>query len=116
MSMPKIKCKKIDGVCAATSILQSIALQEAGLAHIINAEGEKLQKAIAMCDTDMCDLLEINESVESMIEKVTALEIVLKSKVDAVVPIINEKKTNCKPQYKQQSKQQHNHKCNPNCK
>ncbi len=114
MGMPKIKCKEIDEVCAATNILQSIALQEAGLAHIINAEGEKLQKAIAMCDTDMCDLLDVNESVESMIEKVTALEIVLKSKVDAVVPIIN--RVPCKPVKQPCKSQKPSNKCQQPCK
>lgn len=90
MSMPKIKCKPIDTCCAASSILQSVALQEAGLSHIINAEGEKLQKAIALCDSDIHDLLKINASVESMLDKVTSLEIVLKSKIDSVKPLLED--------------------------
>ncbi|WRK51942.1 hypothetical protein SD457_15615 [Coprobacillaceae bacterium CR2/5/TPMF4] len=44
MGMPIIECTPVDEGCALTAILQSIALQEAGLAHILNAEGEKLQK------------------------------------------------------------------------
>lgn len=91
MGMPKIKCRNIDKRCSASSILQSIALQEAGLAHIINAEGEKLQRAVSMCDVDVDNLLEVNASVESMIDKITSLEIVLKSKVDAITPLLEEK-------------------------
>ena len=45
MGMPVITCCDIDKCCATSSLLQSIALEEAALAHILNAEGEKLQKA-----------------------------------------------------------------------
>lgn len=33
---------------AITDLLESIALEETAMSHILNAEGEKLQKAIAM--------------------------------------------------------------------
>ena len=42
MSEPKIPKKSQDE--ALTDILESIALEEAALAHLINAEAEKLQK------------------------------------------------------------------------
>ena len=42
--MPCIECKDVDKCCAASALLQSIALEEAAIAHILNAEGEKLQK------------------------------------------------------------------------
>lgn len=48
MGMPVITCCDIDKCCAASSLLQSIALEEAALAHILNAEGEKLQKALCL--------------------------------------------------------------------
>lgn len=87
MSMPKIECCDIDKCCAATSLLQSIALEEAAIAHILNAEGEKLQKAISM-DCRQKDLIDINKSVEDMIDKITALENVLKTKLELVAPIL----------------------------
>ena len=46
MSMPEIECKHMDECCAAFSLLQSIALEEAAISHILNAEGEKLQKVL----------------------------------------------------------------------
>jgi hypothetical protein len=59
-------------------------LEEAGLAHILNAEGEKLQKAVALaCSVD--DLLKINKSVVTTINSVTQLEQVLLAKLQAVV-------------------------------
>lgn len=90
MSMPKIECEHIDKCCSASAVLQSIALQEAGLAHIINAEGEKIQKVVSMCDTTIEDLIETNASVESLIEKITSLELVLKNKIDSIAPILKD--------------------------
>ena len=94
MSMPTIECSNIDKCCAATSLLQSIALEETAISHILNAEGEKLQKAIALsCDTK--ELLKVNKSVEDMVDKITSLEIVLKSKLDLIKPILDD----CKCHY-----------------
>lgn len=66
---------------AVTDLIESVALEEAGLAHILNAEGEKLQKIIGNADTSTCTLLRTNRSVKSMVDSVTLLEIVLKSKM-----------------------------------
>lgn len=89
MSMPKIECANINKCCAASSLLQSIALEETAISHILNAEGEKLQKAISI-DCEQKELLEINKSVEDMIDKITSLEIVLKAKLDLIRPILDE--------------------------
>lgn len=89
MSMPKIECCDIDKCCAASSLLQSIALEETAISHILNAEGEKLQKAVSIA-CDQKELIEINKSVESMVDKITSLEIVLKSKLDLIKPILDD--------------------------
>ena len=90
MGMPKIECGHVDKCCAAASLLQSIALAEAAISHILNAEGEKLQKAIAITECSHKDLMEVNKSVEDMVDKITALEIVLKSKLELIIPILEE--------------------------
>ena len=46
MSMPKIECEHIDKCCAASSLIQSIALEETAISHILNAEGEKISECI----------------------------------------------------------------------
>lgn len=89
MGMPKIECAHIDKCCAAASLLQSIALEETAISHILNAEGEKLQKAISL-SCSQADLIEINKSVEEMVEKITALEVVLKSKLELIIPILED--------------------------
>ena len=98
MSMPEIECTHIDKCSAATSLLQSIALEETAISHILNAEGEKLQKAVEL-SCDKKDLIEVNKSVEDMVNKITNLEIVLRSKLDFIKPILEDcKKKPPKPE------------------
>ncbi|MGL4990531.1 MAG: hypothetical protein ACRC57_05080 [Sarcina sp.] len=61
-------------------LIESIALEEAGLAHIINAEGEKIQKAIKVCD-DSCELIAVNKSVTETLEQVVQFEMILNNKL-----------------------------------
>lgn len=84
MGMPQIDCMPIKKECALTSLLQSIALQEAALAHILNAEGEKIQRIV--CDAKcLDDLLAVNDSVTNTIKAVSELEEMLKDKAIAVL-------------------------------
>lgn len=69
---------------ACTQVIESVALTETSIAHILNAEGEKLQKAIACCSC-INDLLKINESVLRTIVHSTQLEQMLFYKLDAVL-------------------------------
>lgn len=66
--------------CDNCNIIESIALQEAGLAHILNAEGEKLQKSVKIAK-DICELLCVNKSVIETIDSVTRLELALITKL-----------------------------------
>lgn len=99
MGMPIIECFDVEVCCAASSLLQSIALEEAAVAHILNAEGEKIQKFIASCNLKKDELLEVNCSVESMIEKLIVLENLLKAKLDMIIPLLE--KCQCRKPYKE---------------
>lgn len=96
MSMPVIEPTNIDKCDALSSILQSIALEETALSHILNAEGEKIQKVLCLHNLDCKDILEANKSVQDTIDKVTTLEVVLKEKLALIIPLLE----NCckKPQ------------------
>lgn len=72
-------------------IIESIALIEASLAHILNAEGEKIQKAVKK-HKNLCELLSINNSVTDTINKVTLLEQVLLNKLEIASSQCDEKK------------------------
>lgn len=83
MGMPVISSSNITRSQAITDIIQSVALEEAALSHILNAEGEKIQKMVAMADVAPEILLQTNKSVESMVGAVTRLEMILQSKLSA---------------------------------
>lgn len=75
--------------CGKYEIMHSVALEEAGLAHILNAEGEKLQKVVAE-STSVEELLKVNESVRRTITQITLLEGQLYSKLDVLTDICEE--------------------------
>lgn len=86
MSMPIIAAPQnpISIQQAVTDLIESIALEETALSHILNAEGEKLQRIIAMQDADFCKIIETNESVVNMVGAVGDLELILKEKLEFV--------------------------------
>lgn len=57
-------------------------MQQAALSHILNAEGEKLQKVLSFDDIAPQTILLTNKSVESMVNAIANLETILKSKLD----------------------------------
>lgn len=67
---------------AVSDLFESIALQQAALSHILNAEGEKLQKVLSLDDIAPQTILLTNKSVESMVNTIANLETILKSKLD----------------------------------
>lgn len=81
MSMPVIVPGTVTREQAISDIIESIALQETGLSHILNAEGEKIQKIVATATTPE-ELLAVNKSVESMVNAITRLEMILQGKLD----------------------------------
>ncbi|MEF9975549.1 MAG: hypothetical protein RR576_11265 [Oscillospiraceae bacterium] len=81
MSMPVITPGAGTRPQAITDIIESIALEQTALSHILNAEGEKIQKIIAQANTS-CEMLAVNKSAQSMINAITRLEIVLEAKLE----------------------------------
>lgn len=82
--MPVIVPSNVTREQAISDIIESVALEETGLSHILNAEGEKIQKIVAMA-TDPDQLLAVNKSVESVINAIARLEMVLQHKLDMLV-------------------------------
>ncbi len=75
---------------SCNEILHSIAKVELSIAHILNSEGEKIQKIIS-CSDNVCDILEVNSSVTEVIEKVTKLEESLCCKLKALKDVCPKK-------------------------
>ncbi|MEG2014246.1 MAG: hypothetical protein RR086_00800 [Clostridia bacterium] len=66
--------------CNNNNIIESIALEQTALSHILNAEGEKIQKALTLTN-NVDTLLKVNCSVRETIERITELEIILLNKL-----------------------------------
>ena len=84
---PVIPCRR-----SVVDVVESIALQQAALAHILNAEGEKIQAAIGTLDGQAGpiagtaeELLRVNDSVKNMVESITLLEGILNKKLQKAV-------------------------------
>jgi len=72
-------------------LIESIALIETALSHILNTEGEKLQKAVKISN-DINDLLEINKSINKTLTNTTFLENALYTKLDAMIDLCKKSK------------------------
>lgn len=96
MSMPNFPSisPEITREKALNMILASIAMEELGLSHIINAEGEKIQYVLneLTCKTgygaSVEDILAVNKSVESLLEILMQNQMFLKSKMERVLEIM----------------------------
>jgi hypothetical protein len=92
MSMPII----IPGIGtrerAITDLAEAIALQKTALAHILNAEGEKIQAVIIRPNLTERQMIAANTSVESMVNAITRLEMVFQADL-GLLPAISLKRT-----------------------
>lgn len=93
-NVPDIK-PKID-ICfdeAVLLLLTSIAMEELSLAHIMNAEAEKIQEVVKGpgCNK-LDDLICIDKSVERMMRDVIKKEMLLEFKFENILDLLDTKK------------------------
>ncbi|MEG1278281.1 MAG: isopeptide-forming domain-containing fimbrial protein [Cellulosilyticaceae bacterium] len=69
---------------AISDILESVALEQAALSHILNAEGEKIQAILAMKNVSINTMIQANASVEGMVKSIGKLEMILQGKLELV--------------------------------
>lgn len=81
MGMPVITASTTTREQAITDLIQSVALEETALSHILNAEGEKVQKILSFDQITPETILSTNRSVESMINSISNLESILIDKI-----------------------------------
>ena len=82
MGMPVIIPGTITREEAVGDIIESVALEESALAHILNAESEKLMAVIDNASATTDQLLAINRSVKNTIGAISRLEMLLQAKLD----------------------------------
>lgn len=81
MGMPIITQGEGSRRQAITDIIESVALEQTALSHILNAEGEKIQRSVAS-STSVDEILAVNKSVQAMVNAISRLEMVLQSKLE----------------------------------
>ena len=99
MSMPSIPDLNpqvsIDRDDALNVILSSIGMEELSMAHIINAEAEKIQFALGTLDTateaaTLEEILEVNKSSNKMLRDVIKNQMLIGMKMEDVVSLAGE--------------------------
>ncbi len=84
MGMPEIKSSTVTRSQAVTDVIQSIALGEAALAHILNAQGEHLQYFIEDKCATKEQLVDILCCVTKTIDSAANLEHELHEKLKTI--------------------------------
>lgn len=85
---PQIDLKREDMV---NLLLASVALEEIGMGHLLNAEAEKLQKVIqpAACgESHLQNLLQLNESVERTVNALNRMQMLLQAKMENILQLV----------------------------
>ncbi|WHX30086.1 hypothetical protein QNK09_24010 [Brevibacillus agri] len=72
-------------------LLTSVAMEEISLSHIMNAEGEKIQRLLQKEDICLEDMLRVNRSVERTLRNIISKQILLQFKLDNILEM--ERKT-----------------------
>jgi len=106
---PKISLNRCETI---NLLLSSIAMEEIGLSHILNAEGEKLQAVIKKQPQCIQSYLAINESVVKTLRTVVKSQMLLQFKLEDIADLDAEHP--CK-QHKKHKKpcghHKHEHEC-----
>ncbi|MEF9940651.1 MAG: hypothetical protein RR225_09780 [Clostridium sp.] len=82
MGMPIIKPGTITRGEAVGDIIESVAIEEAAFAHILNAESEKLMAVVNNSGASAEQLLAVNKSVKNAISAISRLEMQLQAKLE----------------------------------
>ena len=90
MSMPQIPDinSDITRKTAINSIIMSISMEEMAIAHILNAEGEKLQYVLGTLEgrdpgeITLCDILAVNKSIQETLKEARKTERLLQFKLE----------------------------------
>lgn len=84
MGMPVINASDTSRNQAITDVLESIALAEAALAHILNAEGENLQYIVQQDCMCVDQLIEVHCCIQKTLEAASNFENALQNKLKAL--------------------------------
>lgn len=106
MTMPNFpeipELPEVDVCNSLSLVIESVALEELALAHLINAEAEKVQKVAhpESCATP-CEMVKVNKSVSNTLVNIIKLQMLLQFKLENVLDkfpsICDEDDDHCHP-------------------
>lgn len=90
MTMPNFppvpELPDIDVCQSLALVIESVALEELSLAHLVNAEAEKVQKIADKANPSTpCDMVMVNKSVSKTLVNVIKLQMLLQFKLEEVL-------------------------------
>jgi hypothetical protein len=94
MTMPVVPDRDRDA--AINDVLVSIALEETALAHLINAEAEKVQWSVGLLETepaealDVEQVIEVQESVADVLRHAIKFQMLLQFKLEDILDAIED--------------------------
>ncbi|WP_163859565.1 hypothetical protein [Paenibacillus elgii] len=68
-------------------LLASIAMEEIGLSHVLNAEGEKIQRLLLSEDVCLDDMIRLNKSIERILRSIIKNQMLLQFKLEDVLSL-----------------------------
>lgn len=96
MSLPVFPSTAISRENAVNLLLGSVALEELGLSHVLNSEGEKIQYVLGALPehappvpATLDDVLKLDRAVEKTLESVLSNQLLLGSKLDCLVSYLH---------------------------
>lgn len=81
MGMPVIKPSNLTREESVQDLIESIAMEESSIAHILNAESEKLNSIISNPNVTPQQLISANKSVKGTVDSIIRLESILQAKL-----------------------------------
>lgn len=97
MSMPKFPELPDYTICESlNALLNSIAVGELSLSHILNAEGEAIQYILGTLrnctsvEPSFCEIVSLNKSIEEILNLVTQNRLILKNHSELVIKSLKE--------------------------
>ena len=75
---------------AVTDVIESIALEEKGIASILKMEAKKIQKVIDYPEPVVSDIILVNESVCRCLKNLIKLQILLEFKLEEVQGLVDD--------------------------
>lgn len=95
MSMPNLPDVKIDRGDSLNTILASIGVEELSLAHLLNAEAEKIQLALGTLHEGgqplaPQEIWQLNESARRMVRDTMMAQLLLMLKLESVAELAGE--------------------------